>query len=155
LAIAPHQVSKSASSENTNGLGSARWLVPADFDTSKSYSVVITATIDGVTADSAPIPLDLSRLFMSTSDLSKALLIHSPYRGDEKGIIVANLPVDTKVEVFTVTGKKILTLAPANRFGQTVWVPASSGKMQNAGIYLIQLSTTNEKKTLKAIISPN
>jgi hypothetical protein len=154
LTIAPHQISQSASSENTNGLGSARWLVPADFDTSKSYSVVITATIDGVTADSAPIVLDLSKLFMSTSDLSKALLINSPYRGNEKGIIVANLPSDTKVEVFTVTGKKILTLAPANRFGQTVWVPASTGKKILPGVYLIQLNTASEKKVLKAMVLP-
>jgi hypothetical protein len=152
LAIAPKPISLTASSPSTNGLGSALWSVPADFDLSKSYALVITATIDSVSADSEPMPLELEKLFRSSRDLSKAIVLNSPYRGLEKGILIANLPVDTKVEVYSATGKKIATLLPANRNGQACWDPTVSNPKIKPGIYLIQLNSLTEKKVLKAMV---
>ncbi len=131
------------------------WNIPIDFPIGGHYDIRILASSSLGDDRILLSDIDLSKLLSIYGDLSKAIALNNPYLDQEEGILLVNLPENTKASIFQVDGKYLQTLNPFNKLlGSIDWYPhKKNGKRMPPGIYLCLLSTETESKIIKLMIA--
>jgi len=94
------------------GRFTADWSLPAEFDTKTPLDVRFVPMLGEWTGETNIYTnIDLSGLFTTVSDLEKPCILGNPCR-DGSEVTFANLPAGTTVDIFTLSGKKVIRLFP-------------------------------------------
>jgi hypothetical protein len=87
-------------------------------------------------------------------DLSRAKVFPVPFKAgsSDPGITFSGLPNDTRIRLFTVTGRLVHTLHVANG-GSTLWdLKNAGGDRVASGVYLYVIEGARQKKEGKIVI---
>ncbi|MBN8218881.1 MAG: hypothetical protein J0L75_19740 [Spirochaetes bacterium] len=99
------------------GRFTADWSLPEDFDTKTPLDLRFVPMLGGWTGDTNIYSnVDLSGLFTTVSELVQPCILGNPCR-DGSGVIFANLPTGTTVDIYTLSGKKVIRLPPEGIIG--------------------------------------
>ncbi|MEK6793454.1 MAG: hypothetical protein AABZ39_01660 [Spirochaetota bacterium] len=129
------------------------WTIPAGFDISRRYDLRITADIAAVTnAVTVVSNVDITRMFSTTSNLNYACALNNPYRGSGD-ILFANIPSDTTLKVYTLSGRCIVSMPAPSDGSRLAWnALTATGKKAAPGVYLCRLSSYSGTRVLKVMI---
>ncbi|MEK6795544.1 MAG: Calx-beta domain-containing protein [Spirochaetota bacterium] len=145
----------SGPTSNDSGSYSNEWMLPAGIDTKKRYDIrIIARYFSQTSAPAIAAGIDLSRFFSKKDDLSRAVAVNNPYRGNSEGIVFANLPANASVEVYSMSGRHLTSVpASAGANGRLTWnMRTSDGKKAAPGIYLCAIINGAERRTIKVMV---
>jgi hypothetical protein len=130
----------------------AIWRLADKFNTGARYDIRVCAVVNSVVQSSAiASDVDLTKLFGKQVDCAKACALNNPYRG-EGSIVFANLAPETSITIYTLSGKRVATLAATSE-GQAVWnVRRSDGRALAPGTHLARIRSASGMKTITLVI---
>jgi hypothetical protein len=130
------------------------WLDEAKSVWHRLPSSRVDAAIKRVTAET-PHFTKFALMGQLDTDLSSAYAYPVPYRMSlgHRDITFAGLGQDTRIQIFTVTGEKVVELESSLNDGQLVWkVINSAGEDVASGVYIYLMESGENKKTGKLVI---
>ncbi len=140
----------------STGTWMTTWTLPKKLNSSGPFDFRIKAiATESLSATADLREIDLGALLPTFTDLSSTLVLNNPYRGQTEGVLLVNLPENSKASVFNISGNILSTLKTSTSEGGTlVWdAKYSSGRNVAPGVYLCKVVKDSETKVVKIIVS--
>ncbi|MBI4979263.1 MAG: T9SS type A sorting domain-containing protein [Spirochaetes bacterium] len=119
-----------------------------------TYYYKVSATNgSGESSRTGPVSLTVPSVTKTPDTLANATALNNPYRGTGDGVRFINLPENTVIHVYSVSGRLIATIRSSVYNGEAVWdTKTSAGKDVPSGVYFCRLSNGTEMKTIRVLV---